>query len=86
MSGKRSSSKVSTTLENGTRASTPVPGSGSSDATLVNTAGAADNGQIDLSIDIVGIEELQNHGINVSDIQKLKSAGVHSISVSLTKR
>ena len=36
---------------------------------------------IDLNLEIVQVEELQNHGINMSDIQKLKSAGVHSVSV-----
>lgn len=40
-----------------------------------------DDSGIDLSLDIINIEELQNHGINMSDIQKLKSAGIHSISV-----
>lgn len=40
-----------------------------------------DDSAIDLSADIINIEELQNHGINMSDIVKLKSAGIHSISV-----
>lgn len=44
---------------------------------------AGDDSGIDLTADIVNIDELQNHGINVSDIAKLKSAGIHSISVLL---
>jgi meiotic recombination protein DMC1 len=38
---------------------------------------------IDLDAEIVSVDELQNHGINVSDILKLKSSGICSISVSL---
>lgn len=30
---------------------------------------------------IIEVDELQNHGINVGDITKLKAAGVHSIAV-----
>lgn len=49
---------------------------GSSNSDVGNDSG------IDLTLDIIGVDELQNHGINVADIQKLKSAGIHSISVS----
>lgn len=37
---------------------------------------------------IIPVDELQNHGINVSDITKLKSAGIFSIQsvLSTTKR
>lgn len=70
MSGKRSATKTPTAVLDGpAKSSTPAP------------ANDPEEGQIDLSADIVGIEELQNHGINVSDIQKLKGAGIHSISV-----
>lgn len=54
----------------GTREETPAPT-------------AADDSGIDLSADIINIDELQNHGINMSDIQKLRAAGVHSISVRI---
>lgn len=32
---------------------------------------------------IVSIDELQSHGVNASDIQKLRGAGVCSIAVSI---
>ena len=51
-----------------TREETPAPQPG-------------DDSGIDLSLDIINGDELQNHGINMSDIQKLRSAGIHSISV-----
>lgn len=39
--------------------------------------------EIDLGLDIINIDELQNHGINMSDIVKLKGSGIHSISVCI---
>jgi hypothetical protein len=36
--------------------------------------------------EIVKVEELQSQGINVSDIAKLQSAGICSVSVSKTIR
>jgi hypothetical protein len=42
---------------------------------------AGEDEGIDVNLEIVQVEELQNHGINMSDIQKLKGAGIHSISV-----
>ncbi len=50
---------------------TPAPQKSSTPATNVTTA----------NNDIILIDELQNHGINASDIQKLKSCGICSISV-----
>lgn len=32
-------------------------------------------------ITVVGIDELQNYGINASDLQKLKSSGIYTINV-----
>lgn len=38
----------------------------------------------EISDEIITVEELQNHGINMSDIQKLKAAGIHSVSTVLS--
>lgn len=78
MAGRRATTKAGTGVgDDPSRSGTPAPTAldGATDE-VGNDSG------IDLSIEIVGIEELQNHGINVSDIQKLRSAGIHSISVS----
>lgn len=32
-------------------------------------------------INIIGVDELQNHGINASDLQKLKTSGIHTVNV-----
>lgn len=32
---------------------------------------------------IISVDELQNYGINASDLQKLKSAGVFSVNVGI---
>lgn len=41
--------------------------------------------EVDVSCDsqvaIIGIDELQNYGINVSDLQKLKASGVFTVNV-----
>jgi hypothetical protein len=36
---------------------------------------------LDLSAQIISVDELQNHGINASDITKLKVNGISSVSV-----
>jgi hypothetical protein len=36
---------------------------------------------LDLSAQIISVDELQNHGINASDITKLKANGISSVSV-----
>lgn len=30
---------------------------------------------------LINVDELQNYGINASDLQKLKSAGIYSVNV-----
>lgn len=75
---RTATSKNSTTIasdEANTTSTLAMDGSSNSD--VGNDSG------IDLTLDIIGVDELQNHGINVADIQKLKSAGIHSISVNI---
>lgn len=31
---------------------------------------------------IIGVDELQNYGINASDLQKLRSGGIYTVNVS----
>lgn len=43
----------------------------------LSAGGSADSGEI------MGVEELQNHGIGMSDIQKLKLSGICTIKVKM---
>ncbi|KAL6927011.1 Meiotic recombination protein dmc1 [Hanseniaspora valbyensis] len=54
----------------------------------MSTTTSVETSHTDTSRSIVAIDELQNHGINVSDISKLKSAGIFSIQsvLSTTRR
>lgn len=77
MAPKRTTSKTATT--------TAATSEDRPDTGLESGNGVGDDSGIDLSLDIIGIEELQNHGVNVADIQKLRAAGIHSVSV-LTRK
>lgn len=35
-------------------------------------------------VNIINVDELQNHGINASDLQKLKASGIFTINVCIT--